>query len=94
MQRHSGGRQAGLARIVAAGDRAKRFYLGGRSGPAIRELVCTGAVGQLAYEAREPGLRTGWITAGKRRELLLKTERGEASARAEGPASPVTTVDA
>lgn len=64
------GRGAGVFQFSARNDVANRYYLGGRPGAAVKELVCWSTVKQLAYEARKPGVRSWWVTDDKRQELL------------------------
>ncbi|MGW1497998.1 NAD(P)/FAD-dependent oxidoreductase [Streptomyces mirabilis] len=76
------GRRAGVFQLTGRDDTAKGFYLGGRPGAKIKELICKGIPWQLAYEARKPGARTWWTKDAKRRQLL-QTRRREAPATAE-----------
>jgi len=73
------GRRAGLLQLTGKDDTAKRYYLGGRPGAKIKELICKGIPWQLAYEARKPGSRTWWTKDAKRQQLL-QARRGEALA--------------
>ncbi|MFF8026683.1 NAD(P)/FAD-dependent oxidoreductase [Streptomyces sp. NPDC007896] len=76
------GRRAGVLQLTGRDDTAKSFYLGGRPGAKIKELICKGIPWQLAYEARKPGSRSWWTKDAKRRQLL-QTRRGEARTTAE-----------
>ncbi|MFE4328674.1 NAD(P)/FAD-dependent oxidoreductase [Streptomyces sp. NPDC056831] len=73
------GRRAGVFQLTGRDDTAKRYYLGGRPGAKIKELICKGIPWQLSYEARKPGARTWWAKDDKRRQLL----------RAKGGTAPV-----
>ncbi|MDW4905283.1 FAD-dependent oxidoreductase [Streptomyces sp. ADMS] len=64
------GRRAGVFQLMGRDDTAKSYYLGGRAGAKIKELVCRGIPWQLSYEARRPGARTWWTKDAKRRQLL------------------------
>ncbi|MGY1495551.1 NAD(P)/FAD-dependent oxidoreductase [Streptomyces sp. QTS52] len=64
------GRRAGVFQLMGRDDTAKRYYLGGRSGAKIKELICRGIPWQLSYEARKPGARTWWSKDPKRGQLL------------------------
>jgi NADH dehydrogenase len=75
------GRRAGVLQLTARDDTAKKYYLGGRPGAKIKELICKGIPWQLSYEARKPGVRTWWMKDAKRKELL-RAKRGEAPATA------------
>ncbi|MFJ6567425.1 NAD(P)/FAD-dependent oxidoreductase [Streptomyces sp. NPDC091292] len=77
------GRHAGVFQITGRDDTAKRYYIGGRSGAKIKELICKGIPWQLSYEARKPGVRTWWTKDAKRRPLL-QAKRDEAPAAAVG----------
>ncbi|WP_433471461.1 NAD(P)/FAD-dependent oxidoreductase [Saccharomonospora azurea] len=76
------GRRAGVFQFSRRNDTAVRLYLGGRPGAKLKELVCRSTVWQLAHEARKPG---SWDVWGKdrRRQRLLRTQRGEAPDTAE-----------
>ncbi|MFE4796315.1 NAD(P)/FAD-dependent oxidoreductase [Streptomyces sp. NPDC056708] len=76
------GRRAGVFQLTGRDDTAKRYYLGGRPGAKIKELICKGIPWQLSYEARKPGARTWWAKDDKRRQLL-RAKGGTAPATAE-----------
>ncbi|MEU9303999.1 FAD-dependent oxidoreductase [Streptomyces sp. NPDC048269] len=75
------GRRAGVLQLTRRDDTAKGYYLGGRPGAKVKELICKGIPWQLSYEARKPGSRTWWAKDDKRRQLL-RAERAEAPATA------------
>ncbi|WP_405825249.1 FAD-dependent oxidoreductase [Streptomyces sp. NBC_01390] len=64
------GRHAGVFQIMGRDDTAKRYYLGGRTGAKVKELICRSIPWQLSYEARKPGAHTWWSKDAKRRQLL------------------------
>ncbi len=64
------GRRAGVFQLMGKDDTAKSYYLGGRSGAKIKELICRSIPWQLSYEARKPGVRTWWTKDAKRGQLL------------------------
>ncbi|MFE9764694.1 NAD(P)/FAD-dependent oxidoreductase [Streptomyces sp. NPDC005808] len=76
------GRRAGILQLAARDDTANRYYLAGRTGAKIKEVICKSIVWQLAYEARKPGAHTWWMKDGKRPELL-RAKRAETPAAAE-----------
>ncbi|MFD9390286.1 NAD(P)/FAD-dependent oxidoreductase [Streptomyces sp. NPDC060000] len=81
------GRGVGVFQFSRRNDVAIRLHVGGRLGAKLKELVCRSTVRQLAYEARRPGVRTGWVKDGKRQDLL-RAKHGEtpdAAARTPGP---------
>lgn len=49
------GRRAGVVQLVHPDDSPRRMSVGGRSGAAIKELVCKGTLWLLRREARKPG---------------------------------------
>jgi NADH dehydrogenase len=64
------GRRAGVFQLMGKDDTAKSYYLGGRPGAKIKELICRSIPWQLSYEARKPGVRTWWTKDAKRGQLL------------------------
>ncbi|GAA0317209.1 NAD(P)/FAD-dependent oxidoreductase [Streptomyces turgidiscabies] len=64
------GRHAGVFQVMGKDDTAKRYYVGGRTGAKVKELICRSIPWQLSYEARKPGARTWWSKDAKRRQLL------------------------
>ncbi|MDX2546010.1 NAD(P)/FAD-dependent oxidoreductase [Streptomyces sp. WI04-05B] len=64
------GRHAGVFQVMGKDDTAKGYYLGGRTGAKVKELICRSIPWQLSYEARKPGARTWWSKDAKRRQLL------------------------
>ncbi|NEA68244.1 FAD-dependent oxidoreductase [Streptomyces sp. SID12488] len=64
------GRGAGVFQLMGRDDTAKRYYVGGRAGAKIKELICRSIPWQLSYEARKPGARTWWSKDARRRQLL------------------------
>ncbi|MFF5020179.1 NAD(P)/FAD-dependent oxidoreductase [Streptomyces sp. NPDC001165] len=75
------GRRAGIFQFAYKDDTAKRFYLGGRPGAQLKEVVCKHTVKQLVDETRKPGSHN-WAKDDKRRRLL-QAKRGEVPASAE-----------
>ncbi|NEC84415.1 NAD(P)/FAD-dependent oxidoreductase [Streptomyces sp. SID12501] len=73
------GRHAGVLQLTGRDDTAKGYYLGGRPGARIKELICRSVPWQLSYEARKPGARTWWVKDTKRRQLV---QAGPGQARA------------
>ncbi|UIX28851.1 NAD(P)/FAD-dependent oxidoreductase [Streptomyces sp. GQFP] len=76
------GRRAGVFQLMTKDDTARKYYLGGRSGAKVKELICKGIPWQLTYEARKPGTRTWWTKDAKRRQLL-QSELGQKRTTAE-----------
>lgn len=76
------GRRAGVFQLMTKDDTAKKYYLGGRSGAKVKELICRSIPWQLSYEARRPGARTWWSKDAKRRQLL-RSELGQKRTTAE-----------
>ncbi|MGW1718759.1 NAD(P)/FAD-dependent oxidoreductase [Streptomyces sp. NPDC002156] len=76
------GRRAGIFQLMTKDDTARKYYVGGRSGAKVKELICKGIPWQLSYEARKPGARTWWTKDAKRRELL-QSELGQKRTTAE-----------
>lgn len=76
------GRRAGVFQLMTKDDTAKKYYLGGRSGAKVKELICRSIPWQLSYEARKPGARTWWSKDAKRRQLL-RSELGQKRTTAE-----------
>ncbi|WP_327699444.1 NAD(P)/FAD-dependent oxidoreductase [Streptomyces sp. NBC_00459] len=76
------GRRAGVFQLMSKDDIAKSYYLGGRSGAKIKELICRSVPWQLSYEARKPGARTWWSKDAKR-GLLLRAGAGQERATTE-----------
>ncbi|MEW1930289.1 FAD-dependent oxidoreductase [Streptomyces sp. NPDC088360] len=74
------GRRAGIFQFASRDDTANRYYLAGRPGAKVKEIICRSIAWQLAYEARKPGKRTWWTKDAKRPQLLLQAVRDEAPA--------------
>jgi hypothetical protein len=70
------GRHRGIFQFARRNDTATKYYLGGRPGAKLKELICKGIVWQLAYEARKPGSRTWWAEDDERRQLLQAERSG------------------
>ncbi|WP_105973126.1 NAD(P)/FAD-dependent oxidoreductase [Streptomyces geranii] len=64
------GRRGGVFQVMSKDDLAKKYYVGGRAGAKIKELICRGIPWQLSYEARKPGAHTWWSKDAKRRPLV------------------------
>ncbi|WP_147916113.1 NAD(P)/FAD-dependent oxidoreductase [Ruania zhangjianzhongii] len=64
------GRRDGLLQLTHLNDTARRTYLAGRPGAAIKELICSGIIWQLKLEARFPGRVTMRLTDPARRRRL------------------------
>lgn len=71
------GRRAGLLQSTRRDDRATAAYVGGRPGAAIKELICSGTLTQLRFEARHPGLVDGWMTDPRRTRRLQSRSAAE-----------------
>ncbi len=71
------GRRAGLLQVTRRNDAAVPVHLTGRPGAAVKELICSGTLVQLRFEARHPGRIDGWMTDPGRRRRLAGT-RGAA----------------
>ncbi|MFF3378835.1 NAD(P)/FAD-dependent oxidoreductase [Streptomyces sp. NPDC002680] len=76
------GRRAGIFQVMTKDDTVRKYYIGGRSGAKVKELICRSIPWQLSYEARKPGARTWWTKDAKRRELL-QSELGQKRTPAE-----------
>ncbi|MEU9994763.1 FAD-dependent oxidoreductase [Streptomyces sp. NPDC050848] len=74
------GRSGGVLQLADRDDTVKKYYVGGRAGALIKEIICKAVPWQLGYEARKPGARKWWAKDAKRAVLV---ERGEVRAIAE-----------
>jgi NADH dehydrogenase len=70
------GRRAGVFQFAHRNDVATRFYLGGRPGARLKEVVCWGTVRQLVHEARKPGSLSWAWSKDDKRSLLLQAGTG------------------
>lgn len=71
------GRRAGIYQFSDMGDTAKGFYIGGRPGGKVKELICKGILTQhVVHEARKPGTRN-WRGKDPKRQQLLQAKHGE-----------------
>ena len=66
------GRRAGIFQLAHRDDTARGFYVDGRPGAKLKQLICWGTVKQLAIEARRPGsfFVPAFAADDKRRQLL------------------------
>jgi len=69
------GPRAGIFQFARRDDTTINFYLGGRLGARVKELVSRSTAWQLGYEGRKPGARTWWVKDSRRRQLL-QAQRG------------------
>ena len=76
------GRRAGLLQVTRRNDAALPVHLRGRAGVVAKELICSGTVLQLRFEARHPGRVDGWMTDPVRTRTLQSTEH---TAQETGP---------
>src|SRR5690625_1637749 len=76
------GRRAGLLQVTRRNDAALPVHLRGRAGMVAKELICSGTVLQLRFEARHPGRVDGWMTDPVRTRTLQSTEH---TAQETGP---------
>jgi len=64
------GRKAGLIQLTRRDDSPIRLHTPGRAGAAIKEIICSGTLTQLRFEARHPGRMQWWQTDPRRRRWL------------------------
>ncbi|SEP39558.1 NAD(P)/FAD-dependent oxidoreductase [Amycolatopsis saalfeldensis] len=82
------GRRGGLFQFARRNDAATAFYIGGRLGAKVKEIVCSGTVGKLTREAAKPGsLGWAWSKDAERRKAVQAKETGAAQAKRTEPAA-------
>ena len=80
------GRRAGITQFARPDDSAIRWYIAGRVGARIKEVVCRATVWQLGVEARRPGRINLWFKDSRRRQQL-SVSRGSARSMRSAEAS-------
>lgn len=70
------GRHAGIYQLARPNDAAVGFYLGGRAGALVKEVICSGIVWALGFEGRHPGSINypAWASDHRRAKLLADTD--------------------
>jgi NADH dehydrogenase FAD-containing subunit len=74
------GRRAGIFQVSRRDDAATRYFLGGRPGARLKELICRSIIWQLGFEARHPGAVRLRVKDPTRRQRL-RAEPGDIVAR-------------
>jgi NADH dehydrogenase, FAD-containing subunit len=70
------GRHGGVFQFARRNDSAVGFYLSGRIGAWVKELVCWSTVKQLTIETRKPGwLTLSFAKKGERQRMLYAEDR-------------------
>ncbi|MDQ4492193.1 FAD-dependent oxidoreductase [Sinomonas sp. ASV486] len=72
----STGRRTGLLQLASSDDHAKKSFVGGRSGAALKEAICWSTYQALLLEAKHPGsVNWAFIRDGHRAGLLEASHR-------------------
>ena len=67
------GRRDGIFQSAHRDDTATRFYLAGRTGAVVKELICRSTTWSLEQEARRPGAQTWWFKGSSRPQTRRDT---------------------